>query len=45
LFDGLDIGQMSQRLQMRIVETRRMGEDVRVLLEPVRDAKAPGQAA
>ena len=34
LFDGLDIGQMSERMRMRIVETRRLGEDVRVLLEP-----------
>lgn len=35
LFDGLDVGAMAERLRMRIVETRRMGEDVRVLLEPV----------
>ena len=35
LFDGLDIGEMSERLNMRIVDTRRLGDDVRVLLEPV----------
>ena len=32
---GLDIGEMSERMRMRIVDTRRLGEDVRVLLEPV----------
>ncbi|MCI4567686.1 bifunctional diaminohydroxyphosphoribosylaminopyrimidine deaminase/5-amino-6-(5-phosphoribosylamino)uracil reductase RibD [Lysobacter sp. CFH 32150] len=34
LFDGLLIDAMSDRLHMRIVETRRIGEDVRVLLQP-----------
>ena len=34
LFDGLNIDAMTERLHMRIVETRRIGEDVRVLLQP-----------
>lgn len=34
LFDGLQIDAMADRLRMRIVETRRVGEDVRVLLQP-----------
>ncbi len=34
LFEGLEIDQMGQRLRMRIVETRRIGDDVRVLLQP-----------
>ena len=34
LFDGLLIDAMADRLHMRIVETRRIGEDVRVLLQP-----------
>ena len=34
LFDGLRIDAMADRLRMRIVETRRIGEDVRVLLQP-----------
>ncbi len=34
LFDGLDIGQMAERLQLRIVETVRIGGDLRVLLQP-----------
>ena len=34
LFDGLRIDEMSQRLRLDIVETRRIGEDVRVLLRP-----------
>ena len=34
LFDGLHIDAMTERLRMRIVETRRIGEDVRVLLQP-----------
>lgn len=36
LFDGLEIGTMAERIGMRIVETRRLGEDVRVLLQPQR---------
>jgi diaminohydroxyphosphoribosylaminopyrimidine deaminase/5-amino-6-(5-phosphoribosylamino)uracil reductase len=32
LFDGLDIQHMSERLHLRVVETRRLGEDIRVLL-------------
>ena len=34
LFEGLHIDAMTQRLNMHIVETRRIGEDVRVLLRP-----------
>ncbi len=34
LFDGLRIDEMTQRLQLDIVETRRIGQDVRVLLQP-----------
>lgn len=34
LFDGLDIADMSQRLQLEIVETRRLGDDLRLLLRP-----------
>jgi diaminohydroxyphosphoribosylaminopyrimidine deaminase / 5-amino-6-(5-phosphoribosylamino)uracil reductase len=34
LFDGLRIDQMADKLSMRIVESRRMGDDLRVLLRP-----------
>jgi diaminohydroxyphosphoribosylaminopyrimidine deaminase/5-amino-6-(5-phosphoribosylamino)uracil reductase len=34
LFEGLHIDAMTERLGMRIVETRRIGADVRVLLQP-----------
>ncbi|WP_407060824.1 bifunctional diaminohydroxyphosphoribosylaminopyrimidine deaminase/5-amino-6-(5-phosphoribosylamino)uracil reductase RibD [Agrilutibacter terrestris] len=34
LFDGLHIDEMTQRLHMTIVESRRIGEDVRLLLQP-----------
>ena len=34
LFDGLHIDEMTDRFAMRIVETRRIGSDVRVLLQP-----------
>jgi diaminohydroxyphosphoribosylaminopyrimidine deaminase/5-amino-6-(5-phosphoribosylamino)uracil reductase len=34
LFDGLRIDEMTDRLGMRIVETRRIGGDVRVLVQP-----------
>jgi diaminohydroxyphosphoribosylaminopyrimidine deaminase/5-amino-6-(5-phosphoribosylamino)uracil reductase len=34
MFDGLPIDTMAERLSMRIVETRRIGEDVRLLLRP-----------
>jgi len=34
MFDGLPIETMEERLRMRIVETRRIGEDVRLLLQP-----------
>ncbi len=34
LFEGLQIDAMTQRLQLDIVETRRIGNDVRLLLQP-----------
>jgi diaminohydroxyphosphoribosylaminopyrimidine deaminase/5-amino-6-(5-phosphoribosylamino)uracil reductase len=34
MFDGLPIDTMAERLRMRIVDTRRIGEDVRLLLRP-----------
>ena len=34
LFEGLHIDAMTERMDMRIVETRRIGADVRVLLQP-----------
>ena len=34
LFDGLHIDEMTDRLALEILETRRIGEDVRVLLRP-----------
>jgi diaminohydroxyphosphoribosylaminopyrimidine deaminase/5-amino-6-(5-phosphoribosylamino)uracil reductase len=34
LFDGLHIDAMTERLKMRVVETRRIGDDIRVLLQP-----------
>jgi len=34
LFEGLMIDDMAHRMKMRIVETRRIGEDVRMLLQP-----------
>lgn len=35
LFDGLDVQQMSERLAMRIFDTRRVGDDLRLLMRPV----------
>lgn len=35
LFDGLDIAQMSERHELRLVETLRIGDDLRLLLHPV----------
>ena len=34
LFDGLHIDEMTQRLHLDIVESRRIGNDVRLLLQP-----------
>ncbi|AXK70949.1 bifunctional diaminohydroxyphosphoribosylaminopyrimidine deaminase/5-amino-6-(5-phosphoribosylamino)uracil reductase RibD [Lysobacter sp. TY2-98] len=34
LFDGLDVQQMSERLALRIVDTRRVGDDLRLLMRP-----------
>ncbi len=34
LFDGLHIDEMTQRLNLEIVESRRIGDDVRLLLQP-----------
>lgn len=36
LFDGLHIDEMSQRLRLQTVETRRLGDDLRLLLRPER---------
>ncbi len=36
LFDGLRIDEMSQRLRLQTVETRRLGDDLRLLLRPER---------
>lgn len=36
LFEGLDIDEMTERLQLEIVETRRIGEDIRLMLQPRR---------
>jgi diaminohydroxyphosphoribosylaminopyrimidine deaminase/5-amino-6-(5-phosphoribosylamino)uracil reductase len=37
LFDGLHIDEMTQRLHLSIVESRRIGNDVRLLLQPRRE--------
>jgi diaminohydroxyphosphoribosylaminopyrimidine deaminase/5-amino-6-(5-phosphoribosylamino)uracil reductase len=37
LFDGLHIDAMTQRLNLAIVESRRIGNDVRLLLQPRQD--------
>ena len=34
LFDGLDIGAMADRRQMQVVDSRRFGDDVRLILQP-----------
>ncbi|MGY0618404.1 bifunctional diaminohydroxyphosphoribosylaminopyrimidine deaminase/5-amino-6-(5-phosphoribosylamino)uracil reductase RibD [Lysobacter sp. A378] len=34
LFDGLNIETMAERMQMHVVESRQLGEDIRVLLQP-----------
>ncbi|HZX80815.1 MAG TPA: bifunctional diaminohydroxyphosphoribosylaminopyrimidine deaminase/5-amino-6-(5-phosphoribosylamino)uracil reductase RibD [Lysobacter sp.] len=36
LFDGFDIQQMSERLAMRVVDSRHTGDDLRLLLRPAR---------
>lgn len=36
LFHGLGIAEMAERLQMRLVETRQVGDDLRLLLRPAR---------
>jgi diaminohydroxyphosphoribosylaminopyrimidine deaminase/5-amino-6-(5-phosphoribosylamino)uracil reductase len=38
LFDGLRIDEMAQRLRLQTVETRRFGDDLRLLLRPERNA-------
>jgi len=38
LFDGLRIDEMSQRLHLQLVESRRIGDDLRLLLRPERGA-------
>lgn len=39
LFGGLDVGSMVERIELQVVDTRRLGEDIRVLLRP-RDGAA-----
>ena len=34
LFDGLDVHQMAERQQMRLVDSRQTGDDLRLLLRP-----------
>ena len=36
LFDGLRIDEMQQRLRFKTIETRRLGDDTRLLLRPER---------
>ena len=38
LFDGLQIAEMTQRLRLQTVDTRRLGDDLRLLLRPERGA-------
>jgi hypothetical protein len=53
MFDGLPIDTMAERLRMRVLETRRIGDDVRLLLQPgggglqpqASDEVAPGAEA
>lgn len=37
LFDGLSIAAMSERRRLRIVDTRHLGDDLRLLLHPLRE--------
>ena len=34
LFGGMDVGTMAERVQLQVVDTRRLGPDIRVLLRP-----------
>ena len=34
LFGGMDVGTMADRVELEIIETRRLGPDIRVLLRP-----------
>lgn len=38
LFDGLHIGAMGERRDLRVVDRRRVGDDIRMLLVPATDA-------
>ena len=38
LFDGLHINEMAERLQLQVVDTRRIGDDLRLLLRPAAGA-------
>ncbi|MEO5962192.1 MAG: bifunctional diaminohydroxyphosphoribosylaminopyrimidine deaminase/5-amino-6-(5-phosphoribosylamino)uracil reductase RibD [Thermomonas sp.] len=38
LFDGLHIDEMTERLQLKVVDTRHIGNDLRLLLRPTADA-------
>lgn len=37
LFDGLRIDEMTERLRLKVVDTRRVGDDLRLLLRPAAD--------
>ncbi|HET8818641.1 MAG TPA: bifunctional diaminohydroxyphosphoribosylaminopyrimidine deaminase/5-amino-6-(5-phosphoribosylamino)uracil reductase RibD [Xanthomonadaceae bacterium] len=34
LFGGMDVGTMAERVELQVVDTRRLGPDIRVLLRP-----------
>ena len=38
LFDGLHIDEMTERLQLKVIDTRHIGNDLRLLLRPATDA-------
>ena len=38
LFDGLHIHEMTERLQLKVIDTRHIGNDLRLLLRPVAEA-------
>src|SRR5690606_40630568 len=40
LFDGLNVEHMSEVMHMETIETRQLGDDIRVLLRPRRQAAA-----
>ena len=36
--DGLQIDEMAERLQLKVIDTRHIGNDLRLLLRPAADA-------